>query len=77
MPERRPWGDAGAAGGLADTDRLCATLADQLQRGIDQDTPEIAVVIGLWRGRPGHAAPRFGGGRFGSSSFGGRTHALS
>jgi galactokinase len=40
-----------------------------LQRGVEQDAPEIAVVIGLWRGG---AAARFGGG-----GFGGRTHALS
>jgi len=72
MPERRPRRDAGAAGGLADADRLRAALADQLQRGVDQDAPEIAMVIGLWRGRPGRAAARFGGG-----GFHGRTHALS
>ena len=77
MPERRPRGNAGAAGGLADTDRLCPALADQLQRGVDQDAPEIAVVIRFCRGRPGHAAARFGGGRFGSRRFGGRTHAPS
>ena len=74
MPERRPRRDPGAAGGLADADRFRPTLTDQLQRGIDQDAPEIAVVIGLWRGA---AAARFGGGRFGSRRFGGRTHALS
>ena len=62
MPERRPRRDAGAAGGLADADRLRPALADQLQRGVDQDPPEIAVVIGLWRSRPGGAAARLGGG---------------
>ena len=62
MPERRPRRDAGAAGGLADADRLRPALLDQLQRGIDQDAPEVAMVIGLWRGRPGRAAARFGGG---------------
>ena len=68
MPERRPRRHAGAAGGLADADRLRPALADQLQRGVDQDPPEIAVVIGLWRGRPGRAAARFGGG-FGSGDL--------
>ena len=53
MPERRPRRDAGAAGGLADADRVRPALADQLQRGVDQHPPEIAVVIGLWRGRRG------------------------
>ena len=53
MPERRPRRDPGAAGGLADADRIGPALPDQLQRGVDQDPPEIAVVIGLWRGRPG------------------------
>jgi len=47
MPERRPRRDAGAAGGLADADRLRPAFADQLQRGVDQDPPEIAVVVRL------------------------------
>ena len=55
---------------------LYKQIADQLQRGVDQDPPEIAMVIGLWRGRPRNAAPRLGGGGFGSGRSGGRTHAL-
>ena len=73
MPERRPRRDAGAAGGLADADRLRPALADQLQRGVDQDAPEIAVVIRLWRSRPGRAAARFGG----RGILAAGTHALS
>ena len=59
MPERRPRRDPGAAGGLADADRIGATLPDQLQRGIDQHPPEIAMVIRLWRGRPADPTARF------------------
>ena len=62
MPERRPRRNAGAAGGLADADGIGTALAHQLQRGVDQDPPEIAMVIRLWRWGAGNAAARFGGG---------------
>jgi hypothetical protein len=77
MPERRPRRDAGAPGGLADADRLRPALADQLQRGVDQDPPEIAVVIRFWRGGARHAAAGFGDVSFGNGRFGGSTHGLS
>ena len=67
MPERRPRRDPGAAGGLADADRLRPALADQLQRGVDQDPPEIAMVIGFWRGARGTRRRGL------ATEFGGRT----
>src|SRR5882757_9069429 len=75
MPERGAGRDAGAAGGLADADRIGAALANQLQRGVDQHPPEIAMVIRLRRGCAGGPAARTGDGRFGSGGFG-RTHAV-
>jgi hypothetical protein len=72
MPERRSRRHPGAAGGLADADGLGPTLANQLQRGIDQDAPEIAVVVGLWRRDAGRPAARFGGWGLGNG-----THRLS
>jgi hypothetical protein len=76
MPERRPRRDPGAAGSLADADGIRATLPDQLQRGIDQDPPEIAMVIRLWRSSPTDAAARFADGPR-NRRFGNRTHGSS
>jgi len=43
-----------------------------LQRCVDQDPPEIAMVIRLWRGRPADPTARFAGGSRGWG-FGGGT----
>ena len=60
MPERRARRHPGAARGLAHADRFRAALPDQLQRGLDQGAPEIAVMIGLWRRRGRRAGRRRG-----------------
>src|SRR5690349_8997766 len=75
MPERRPRRDPGAPGRLADADRLSPALSDQLQRGVDQDPPEIAMMIGLWHSSAGGSPARAGGSGLGSGWFGGTTHA--
>ena len=76
MPERRPRRYPGAAGGLADADRIHPALGNQLQRGIDQDAAEVAMVVGLWHRRAGGTAARAHGG-FGGRRFGGSAHGLS
>ena len=49
MPERRARRDAGAAGGLAYAHRRGPAPLGQLQRRVDQDAPQVAMVIGLRR----------------------------
>ena len=47
MPEWRPRRNPGPPGRFTDADRVRAALVHQLQRSIDQDPPEITMVIRL------------------------------
>jgi hypothetical protein len=69
MPERGPRRHPGAARSLAHAYRRGATLLNQLQRGLDQDAPEIAVMIGFWRRWRAAAGSAF---RFGGDGHGKR-----